>query len=330
MLAYSEQSGEFRNSLVYSNAMFSVLGEVITRLSGLPFIDFVKKRIFDPLAMSTATYDPVSVAAPAVSSSLNFHQIGSMTQWIKDKNNSAFHAPGGLFMSCLDATKWLSFLVDRTQPDSASTLLVSPEQLKVIFSHHNNFSLGICRIPPDAAALQGIDAHPIAYCAAMNKSTYQGHTLYDHPGSGAGVAAQFTLAPEDGIGIMAFTTCATTGNSLATIVTFRILEDILQLEQVDWDARLRKEKLFVSEEPPIESQCKETREPADFVQYCGLYETNEGNRVLVSCRANINETEIGQALLDKIDSSTNLHTYQKGFTPQLYLLSPDWPHIGIW
>lgn len=312
--------------------MFAVLGEVICRLSGQRFIDFVKEHIFDPLGMSSATYkpDPALVATPCISRRNDYHQIGLMTQWIKAEDDSAFHAPAGIFMSSQDAVKWLSYLIERTRPGTQSTQIISDKQTAVLLSHHNEASLGFGIVPPGSPVLDGIDARPIAYCAALNKSSYCGHTLYEHPGNFAGVAAHFILAPEDGVGIMAFTTCAWTGNAVLVASALRVLEDVLDLERVDWDARLRKEAFFITEEATISSEHQEERSTNDFLRYCGLYEANEGNRALITCSSDPNVPEFGRQLLDKIDSSMHLQPYQKGFKPKLYLLSIDEPHLEFW
>jgi CubicO group peptidase (beta-lactamase class C family) len=42
----------------YSNPPFRVLGELLTRLGGLPYPAFLAERIFDPLGMTSTTFDP--------------------------------------------------------------------------------------------------------------------------------------------------------------------------------------------------------------------------------------------------------------------------------
>ena len=43
----------------YSNLGYQLLGEVIARVSGTPYTDYVKKKILQPLAMSSTSFEPL-------------------------------------------------------------------------------------------------------------------------------------------------------------------------------------------------------------------------------------------------------------------------------
>lgn len=47
-----EQKFPFRSSWEYSNQMYGIAGHVIYKVSGIPYADFVKQKIFDPLGMN--------------------------------------------------------------------------------------------------------------------------------------------------------------------------------------------------------------------------------------------------------------------------------------
>ncbi len=56
-LRYLKPSAEFRKQWQYCNFNYLVLARIVQALTGIPFEDFVKNRLFSPIGMSTATYD---------------------------------------------------------------------------------------------------------------------------------------------------------------------------------------------------------------------------------------------------------------------------------
>ena len=328
-LAYSEQADQFRNSFIYNNALYGVLGEVINRISGESFVDFIQKRIFDPLNMHSATYrpDPALVATPCISGPIQAHQVGLFTQWI-DTNDCSDFACGGIFMTTKDACQWLSFLLNRTRPDNQSTQLISDEQLKAIMSPHNRSS-GLM-FPSLSPGIEQDDVEPMGYCTGFNKIEYQGHTIYEHFGAMLGVGCQFFFAPENGIGSIVFAPAAWTGNAVAFILAMGILEEALSLKQRDWAGILRQEqKFFNTALPPIDSKYQEERQDYQFLSYCGLYEASKGNRVYITSPADQGKPEIARQLFAQLACAETLHPPQDGFGPRLYLIHTTEPFVAI-
>ena len=68
-LKHLEPMAELRTQFIYNNHMYTVLGEVVTRVSGQPWEQFVAERIFRPLDMksttATVTEVPPDRLAPA-------------------------------------------------------------------------------------------------------------------------------------------------------------------------------------------------------------------------------------------------------------------------
>ncbi|MFH2005564.1 MAG: serine hydrolase [bacterium] len=98
----------------YSNSGYAVLAEVVARVSGVSFAQFLKRRIFEPLGMkhSAVVAQGTSVANRALG------HVFDGTQFVqKDQSvTSAVQGDGGVYTSILDYTKW-----DRAL--SAATLL---------------------------------------------------------------------------------------------------------------------------------------------------------------------------------------------------------------
>jgi len=50
-------SSEIRQAFQYNNQHYVALSNIITKLTGIPYIDYVKQHIFDPLGMNSTTYN---------------------------------------------------------------------------------------------------------------------------------------------------------------------------------------------------------------------------------------------------------------------------------
>jgi CubicO group peptidase (beta-lactamase class C family) len=119
-LQFLPQAAPFRSKLTYSNLMYAVLGEVIASKSGLPWHDFVKSRIFVPLAMHSTTADLDSVP---VDRRATRHRIydGSLAP-LKTRPWDLMAPAGGIHSTVPDLAQWLKFQL--RQGDTATGPLI--------------------------------------------------------------------------------------------------------------------------------------------------------------------------------------------------------------
>jgi CubicO group peptidase (beta-lactamase class C family) len=92
----------------YSNLAYQLLGEVVTRVSGTPFIDYLREHILQPLDMTSTSWSPLTpdlnarratgYAPRTFSDELQLAHEG-MTAW----------SEAGLWSSVEDLAKWLTF-----------------------------------------------------------------------------------------------------------------------------------------------------------------------------------------------------------------------------
>lgn len=106
----------------YSNLAFQLLGEIVTRVSGVPYADYVRANILEPLGMTSTFYDPPPEDARSRCAT------GYAGRFASDELDHSPDAPctlaeGGLWSCVQDLARWLSF---QLQGDSkilkASTL----------------------------------------------------------------------------------------------------------------------------------------------------------------------------------------------------------------
>jgi len=92
----------------YSNLAYQLLGEIVARASGRPFVDVVRERILEPLAMTSSGFHPLPAALQAR------RAVGYRPRWLSDVFEPAqglleFPAAEGGMQSCVqDVATWLS------------------------------------------------------------------------------------------------------------------------------------------------------------------------------------------------------------------------------
>lgn len=111
----------------YSNLGYQFLGEVVSRVAGLPYVDHIQDRILTPLGMSGTGFEPQPDTMKARQAT------GYNARWMTDELDEAtpfpmVHAEGGLWSCVEDLARWISaqFQADEDGRDdvvlAASTL----------------------------------------------------------------------------------------------------------------------------------------------------------------------------------------------------------------
>ncbi len=101
---------------LYSNPGYSFVGLILEEVSGINFIEAMQQRIFDPLRMTGATYEPKEVYENGnYAVGHTFNENREVDQFVEpDTNNCAFiRPPGQLFASAVDMAHFVEMLLAR-------------------------------------------------------------------------------------------------------------------------------------------------------------------------------------------------------------------------
>ncbi len=100
----------FRSGFIYQNLMYATAGEVIEAVSGMPWGDFVHRRILAPLGMSrTVTSGAAAAASDNVAAP---HQmVDGKLRKIWNFSVDPIPAAGAIWSSTADMSKWIAFLL---------------------------------------------------------------------------------------------------------------------------------------------------------------------------------------------------------------------------
>lgn len=109
----------------YSNLAFALLGIVVERVSGLPYQDYVRERLFEPVGLTRVSFEPEPPAAQ-----------GYLAQPYADGvwdtigvETGAWASAGQLWGTAGDICRWGAFLAD---PDESVLASSSAEEMRTV------------------------------------------------------------------------------------------------------------------------------------------------------------------------------------------------------
>src|ERR1700712_987409 len=105
-LRYLKPVSSFRTKYDYDNLLYIVAGEVVTRVSGMSWEDFVQKRIMDPLHMdeSAPSFSRLKNRSDVADAHAPVNgKVMTIARYIKEPSNAA----AGLYSNVTDLAKWV-------------------------------------------------------------------------------------------------------------------------------------------------------------------------------------------------------------------------------
>jgi CubicO group peptidase (beta-lactamase class C family) len=121
----------------YSNLAYALLGIVVERVSGMPYMDYVRARLFEPVGLTRVSFEPEPPAAK-----------GYLAQPYADGvwdtigvETGAWAAAGQLWGTVGDLCRWGAFLAD---PDESVLAKASAEEMRTVqvISDHERWLSG--------------------------------------------------------------------------------------------------------------------------------------------------------------------------------------------
>jgi CubicO group peptidase (beta-lactamase class C family) len=174
----------------YSNMAFEILGDVIAKVSGESFEEYVQHHILTPLGMKDSTLlvrqaDPKLLAWG--------HELDSAGRAFPSKvyPYNRIHSPSSdLHSNVLDMTRWAIANINRGELDGARILKASTYD--VMWQPVGNFQL-----PPGSPAT----SHA-SIAVSWRVGDYRGHQLVWHNGSDTGFRTGLAMLPEKRIAVV--------------------------------------------------------------------------------------------------------------------------------
>ena len=220
---YLKPENPFRSTLDYNNIMFIVAGEVIHRVSGLSWAEFIEQRILKPVGMTSSYGSYNRAKAAGVGNIIDAHapSEGKVIAVPHDWNETA-NAAGGIISNIKDMTTWANCLINGfTTKDGKK--LVSDRQIQMLWNLHT---------PTPVALKNPYDSSFNGYALGWFVTDVKGHKQISHTGGLIGTVTQFTLIPDLKLGIVVLTN-QQSGAAFSTI-TNTVKDSYLGIGDRNW------------------------------------------------------------------------------------------------
>jgi CubicO group peptidase (beta-lactamase class C family) len=183
-----------RSSFIYQNIMYAVAGDVVEAASGMPWDDFVRRRIFAPLGMTrtvatlreTQTRD--NVASP-------HDRVDGTIRVIRNASVDPVAAAGSVWSSVGDMSKWMRFVLDSGRTPDGRRLLQPATWAELLKPQTIVTREGFY---PTAQLTR---PHWTTYSLGWFQHDYQGRAVSFHTGSIDGMVAIIGLIPDERLGV---------------------------------------------------------------------------------------------------------------------------------
>jgi CubicO group peptidase (beta-lactamase class C family) len=191
-LRFVRPATSFRSQWSYQNVVYAIGGAIVAKVSGMPWEDFIRTRIFGPLGMTES--EPLvagielrpNVAVPHA-------EIRDSVRRVPIRSTDPVAPAGSVWSSVSDMSKWMRFVLDsgrvgatRLLTPSTFTELVTP-QIRAAQSTY----------PPLTLARP----HIFSYGLGWFVQDYRGETVWMHTGSIDGMTAIVGLLPDRRAGV---------------------------------------------------------------------------------------------------------------------------------
>ncbi|HRD01600.1 MAG TPA: serine hydrolase [Candidatus Saccharicenans sp.] len=258
----------FRSTYAYSNLMFVVAGELLEKVTGLPWEDYVQDKIQKRVGMM---YSNTRCSLVAEASNVAWPhapvegQVRAIKPYLPDNINPA----GGINSCAEDMAKWMLLLLNKGKLSDGSQL-ISEKVMNEITSMQTPIP-----ISKPASELAAAVMNFNGYGLGVRLRDFRRHQVVTHTGGLAGYVSQVWLMPEIGLGITILTN-QESGEAYQSL-TYEIADYYLKAPAVDWVGAMAKvrERSRQRTEDEIkkayEQRNKDSKPSLPLEKYAGLY-----------------------------------------------------------
>lgn len=174
----------------YSNMAFEVLGDVIAKVSGESFEDYVQRHVLTPLGMTDSTLLVRQADTKLLSWGHELNEAGNAFP-SKVYPYNRIHSPSSdLHSNVLDMARWA--IANMNRGELAGVRILSTSSYDVMWKPAGDFQLSPTS-PATAVAAPGI---------SWRVGEYRGHALVWHNGSDTGFRTGLAMLPEKRIAVV--------------------------------------------------------------------------------------------------------------------------------
>ncbi len=228
-LRHVRPATSFRSQWTYQNVVYAIGGALIAKVSGVPWEDFMRTRIFAPLGMTES--EPLVAGIELRPNVATPHaEIRDTIRQVPVRTTDPVASAGSVWSSVSDMAKWMRFVLDsgrvgtrRLLASATFTELVTPQ-----------IRASLATYP----ALTLVRPHIFGYALGWFVQDYRGETVWMHTGSIDGMTAIIGLLPDRRTGV--FVLANLDHAELRHALMYKVFDLYAGNPERDWSADLRK------------------------------------------------------------------------------------------
>jgi CubicO group peptidase (beta-lactamase class C family) len=227
-LKHLKPNNRFRYEMQYQNHMYFLAGQLVRRITGQSWDDFVKERIFKPLGMhDTNCSMTVSKDLERMANAYEF--VDKEAKLIPHKNIDIIGSAGSINSNVKDMMKWVELNINKGKWKDKQ--IISEENINECHSPQmivkNMFPWKF-----DEVDFQN-------YGIGWFVESYKGHKVIHHGGSIDGFQTMVSFIPEINAGFSILTSGS--GNIVPMILQNMLYDRLLGLYESDWNMKFNDE-----------------------------------------------------------------------------------------
>lgn len=285
-----------RSTFGYQNLMYLAAGQVVAKINGKSWDEFIAQRIFTPLGMTSsntsikAFKNGDNVATPHA----KFEDKVEPIAW---RNIDNIAPAGSINSNALDMAQWVRLQLG--QGSYQNQRLISSGVVKEMHTPQT-----VIRVEPPFTLLYP-EAHFLNYGIGWFLHDYRGRKVIEHGGAIDGMRAQVAMIPEEKLGIVILTNM--NGTTLPLPLMFRIFDAYIGAPQRDWSADMLKTVKSLQEQGKAAEKKAEadrvtgTRPSLALESYAGTYKNDLYGEVKVKNEGGKLNLNFGPALKSDLE-----------------------------
>jgi CubicO group peptidase (beta-lactamase class C family) len=222
----------FRSNYGYSNLMYLAAGEVIAKVSGMPWPEFVEARILKPLKMerTVSSVRDLVTRGNHASPHKTYLDRSEPIPWM---NWDTMAAAGGIVSTAHDMSRWIKMQLKQGEVTTETRLF--SEQV----SHEMWHAQTVIPVSRSSSGRYP-STHFRAYGLGWSLSDYRGKKLVGHGGGYDGMYSQVMMIPEEDLGIVILTNSMTSiGSALVYQIADRFIDQATgEVTSRDWNKEM--------------------------------------------------------------------------------------------
>ncbi|MEM6415374.1 MAG: serine hydrolase [Pseudomonadota bacterium] len=317
---YHPQLHKLRNQYMYTTDTYTIAGEIVAKVTGMPWEEYAKKVLWDPLGMNATNGDHKKARRSKNAASPHIHQKGVKTpvKWVYEDYNAL--PAGGVNSTPHEYARWLILHLNKGK--YRNTQIVPAEIIKEITTPHSpmrgQFSKDVLALVvgdgPDGITNS-------AYAMGWMTYDYKGYNIIRHGGGIDGFKSMVGFIPELDFGIVVF------GNADEYYMPMSIFHSIVDWHlgnglARDWSSAFLKKAKDVRQDKEARTAAvyaarqTNTQPSLPLKNYVGAYQDN-------GAYGNMNVT-LGASGLEL--SSGRMRWYLNHWHHDVFKATPDWPY----